>query len=262
MKKTINDVILITGGSSGAGFEMAKQYCEMNKTVIICGRSEKKLKKAKEMVPALHIIQCDVTLKEDRQKIVDTILKEFGRIDMLVNNAGYADRYMIKDVVNLEQRTFDEWNTNYMAPLALIKLFLPLLEQSKGKIVNITSGLVYVPLYIEPNCCATKAALHSYTVSLRFHLKDTGISICEVFYPEIDTPFQQGHASKMAITPDVAAQVAVVGIEKGLEEVRVKRANLLYYLSRLIPKRMIKMLNSMVGERVKQVELNGVYEQN
>jgi len=258
MKKTINDVVLITGGSSGAGLEMAKQYSQMKKTVVICGRSHKKLDKAKEMVPALNIIQCDVTNIEHRERLIDTITKKFGRLDMLVNNAGYADRYMLKDVVNFEQRTFDEWNTNYMAPLALIKLFLPLLEQSKGKIVNVTSGLVYVPLYIEPTYCATKAALHSYTVSLRFQLENTGISICEVFYPEIDTPFQQGHASDMAITPDVAAQVAIAGIEKGLEEVRVKRANLLYYLSRLIPQRMIKMLNGMVGERVKQIELSGV----
>ncbi len=249
--------VLITGGSSGVGYEKAKQMSSKGYEVIICGRSMSRLNEAKRKVPELHIVQCDVSSHEDRKRLVNTVLDQFGKLDILINNAGIAKRYFFYEVNNLEDITEYEWTINYLAPLSLIKMFLPLLEKSKGQIVNVTSGLVYVPLYIEPNYCATKAALHSYTVSLRFHLKDSDVSVSEIFYPEMNTPFQEGHASSKALEPDVAATIAIQGLEQGKEEIRVKRSNLLYTLSRLMPNRILHILNGSIGDRIEQARSKG-----
>ncbi len=253
MDRQAERVVLITGGSSGIGFEMAKQIAAEQSTVIICGRSQEKLDRAKREVPQLETIQCDITIAEDREALYDRIADQYPGMNMLMNNAAIVKRFLLEKTVDLEERITDEWRTNYLAPVLLTELFLPILVKNHGTVVNVTSGLAYVPLSIEPNYCATKAALHSMTQSMRIRFSELGIRVVEIFYPAVDTPFQNGHAPDNAISPDVAAAVALKGLNQGKDEIRVKSAGLLFALGRLMPGRSLKIVNGFVPDNVEEL---------
>ncbi len=246
-------VVLITGGSSGIGFEMAKQMVAQRSVVIICGRSQKKLDIAKRKVPQLDTIQCDITKSEDRSALHKQISMQFGSLNMLMNNAGIAKRYLLPKTGDLEARIVEEWQTNFLAPVLLTQRFLPMLIENKGTVVNVSSGLAYVPLSIEPSYCASKAALHSMTQSMRVQFSKHGVKVVEIFYPAVNTPFQEGHAPDNAIKPDEAAAIALQGLNRGKEEIRVKMAGFLFTMSRLMPQIALWMLNGFVPDNVEEL---------
>lgn len=250
MNKQIRKVVLITGGSSGLGFELGKQMCEAGDTVIVCGRSKDKLDTVKKLVPKLITFPCDITKSEDREKLLQFIKFKFKNLNMLINNAGIAERYLLSKVTNLEEKLHREISTNYIAPVMLADMFKEILSTNRGTVVNVTSGLAYVPAFIEPNYCATKAALHSMTQSMRLEYAKLNIKVSEIFYPAVDTPFQNGHVPPNAIKADLAASVALNGLNRGKEEIRVKMAGMLYVLSRVIPKGALKMINSFIPDNV------------
>ncbi len=253
MSNLSGKIVLITGGSSGIGFEMAKQMIAKESTVIICGRSQQKLENAKRKIPKLVTIQCDITKSEEREVLFKRISEQFKGLDMLMNNAGITKRYLFVKTNNLEEKIMEEWQTNYLAPVMLTSQLLPLLIKNKGTVVNVTSGLVYAPISIEPNYCATKAALHSMTQSLRLPLSKVGVKVVEIFYPAVDTPFQNGHAPKVAIKPDVAAAIALKGLNRGKDEIRVKMAGFLFLLARLMPKKAVHLINRVVPDNIEEL---------
>jgi len=246
-------IVLITGGSSGIGFEMAKQMAAQQSTVIICGRSQEKLSNAKRKLPQLVTIQCDITKPEDREALYKKISEQFKGLNMLMNNAGIVKRYLLAKPGDLESKIVDEWQTNYLAPVLLTNQFLPILIENRGTVVNATSGLAYVPLSIQPNYCAAKAALHSMTQSMRIQLSKHGIKVVEIFYPAVDTPFQEGHAPENAIKPVEAAAIALKGLNSRKEEIRVKLAGILYLLNRLMPKKALKIMNGKIPDNVEEL---------
>lgn len=241
-----NKTILITGGSSGIGLEMAKQMVSMGNRVIICGRSEEKLERVKRQLPELVAIKSDITKPEERDSLYEQILKQFGNLDVLINNAAIVKRFLISKNDDLESEIIQEWETNYLSPLLLTKKFDSLLTTSMGTVVNVNSGLAYLPLFIQPNYCATKAALHSMSLSMRIQFKKLGIKVVEIFYPAVDTPFQQGHAPKNAIKPDIAAKIAIRGLLKGKNEIHVKAAGVIHLLSRIMPNKALKLVNGLI----------------
>lgn len=242
--------VLITGGSSGLGLEMARQMLSEGAEVIICGRSKVKLDDAKNKLPKVHTVPCDITLAEDRERLKALISKDFSNLNLLVNNAGIARRYLFTETGDLTQRLTEEWQTNYFAPVLLSQIFLPLLIKNRGTIVNVSSGLAYLPLIIEPNYCATKAALHSMTQSMRIQCKKVGVKVIEIFYPEVDTPLNEGHATKNALKPEEAVREALALLNLGKEEIRVKRSKMLYLLSRLIPVKSVNKINDLIGKEI------------
>jgi len=246
-------VALITGGSSGIGFEMAKQMVAQHSAVIICGRSQEKLEDAKRKVPQLVTIQCDITKPADRLALHKQISTNFRGLNMLVNNAGIAKRYLLAKTGDLEARIVEEWQTNFLAPVLLTQQFLPLLIENQGTVVNVSSGLAYVPLSVEPSYCASKAALHSMTQSMRVQFAKSGIKVVEIFYPSVDTPFQGGHAPKNAMKPDEAAAIALEGLNGGKEEIRVRMAGFIFILSRLLPKRALGLINGFIPDNVEEL---------
>lgn len=237
------NTVLITGGSSGIGLEMARQMNQQGHTVIICGRSDEKLSEANKMIPSIIPFQADVTNKSDRQALYEFIRKSHGNLDMLMNNAGIVRRYLLEDTEQLETMIRQEWEVNFIAPVLLADLFLPLLKKNRGTIVNVTSGLVYAPLSIQPSYCATKAALHSMTQSMRLRYGKLGIRVQEIFYPAVDTPFMEGHAPDFAINPTEAVTHALKGLNRQQEEIHVKKAGLLAWISRLMPGKAISIIN-------------------
>ena len=246
-------VALITGGSSGIGFEMAKQMVAQHSVVIICGRSQEKLDDAKRKVPELVTIRCDVTKPEDRSALYKEISTNFKGMNLLMNNAGIALRYLLAKTGDLETRLVTEWQTNFLAPVILTQQFLPMLIENKGTVVNVTSGLAYVPLSVEPSYCASKAALHSMTQSMRAQFSKSGVRVVEIFYPSVDTALQGGHAPENAMKPDEAAAIALQGLNSGKEEIRVGTAGFIFMMSRLMPKQALNLINGFIPENVEEI---------
>lgn len=109
--------VLITGGSSGLGLELAKQMAAQGSTVIICGRSQEKLDQAVKQSPQLIAIRCDIASGKERKDLFQTISGSHGDLNMLINNAGIVRRFLFETVNgdDLEEKIDDEWKTNYLA---------------------------------------------------------------------------------------------------------------------------------------------------
>ncbi len=183
-----HNTVLITGGASGIGLSLASHFVQNDSTVIICGRNENKLAEAKVKHPQLTTYVCDVANSAERISMVNWISQEFPALNMLVNNAGIQRRGLQLSQEQPWETLADEITINLEAPIHLSMLLIPqLLKQEKSTIINVTSGLAFVPLAIAPIYSATKAALHSYTLSLRQQLSDTPIAVLEIIPPAVNT---------------------------------------------------------------------------
>jgi len=190
---TRDNTILITGGATGIGFALAKAFLNAGNEVIICGRRENRLIEAKNKCPGLHIKPCDVSEDKDRRGLFHWVESNFNNINVLVNNAGMQRMIDLKcgarDLISHDS----EIETNLAAPIYLSAYFIPaLLKRKESAIINISSGLGFVPMAVMPVYCATKAALHSYTLSLRHQLKNTPIKVFEIIPPIVDTELDRG----------------------------------------------------------------------
>jgi len=183
--------ILITGASSGIGLGLAEKFLELNNQVIICGRREERLRKIKEKYPAMETRTCDMADPAARQSLFDWTIKNFPSIDVLVNNAGVQLSVNLKEPVDLD-RLRAELEVNFVAPVHFTSLFTPhLAKAGEPAIINISSGLAFAPLAFMPIYCASKAAIHSYSLSLRRQLRDTTVKVFEIVPPSVDT--ELGH---------------------------------------------------------------------
>ena len=181
------NTILITGGASGIGLALAERFLHAGSQVIVCGRREEKLREALARCPALAIRVCDVAEEGERVALARWASTAFPRLNVLVNNAGIQRRVQLPALEEWRE-TRQEIAINLEAPIHLSRLFIPhLLGQEHPAIVNITSGLAFSPLAGVPVYCATKAALRSFTLSLRHQLAQTPIRVVEVVPPAVNT---------------------------------------------------------------------------
>lgn len=215
-----NNTILITGGSNGIGLALAERFLEKGNEVIICGRREDKLIKAKEKFPQLHTRCCDVADEEQRIELCKWVTKEFPNLNILVNNAGIQRR------MKFSEENFDwgaikqEISINLEAPIHLTTLLLKhLSEQSNPCIINVTSGLAFMPPVWVPVYGATKAGMHSFTFSLREQLSETNIKVIEIIPPAVNTDLGEPGMHTFGAPLDDFADVIFEGLEKGDLEV-------------------------------------------
>ncbi len=241
-----NNTILITGGSSGIGLELAKQLVKKKNTVLICSRSVDKLERAKQQIPELHYLQCDITSPEECEKLRNWIKADHPYCNMLINNAAIVTRTNFFEDEDAVPHAETVLNTNLLAPIRLSKLLMPILEKNKNpQIINITTGLAYIPRTSYTYYCATKAALHSFTQVIRAQSVGRDLQISEVLMPVVDTPFHEGNPPAIAISPQKAVEEMLRGLEKGRDEIRVGKVKILYFLSRLAPGFAFEMLNRL-----------------
>jgi uncharacterized oxidoreductase len=183
-----DNTVLVTGGGSGIGLCLASHFIRKGSSVIICGRNKSKLKEAQKKHPQIATYVCDLTNMDERIGLFNWISHEFPKLNVLVNNAGIQRRGFAQIITQSWETISEEIRINLEAPLHLSMLFVPkLLGQNNPAIINITSGLAFVPLVMAPVYSATKAALHSFTLSLRHHLKDTPIEVLEIIPPAVNT---------------------------------------------------------------------------
>ena len=179
-----NNKILITGGASGIGLGLTEMFILENNTVIICGRRESVLKEVTDRFPSVITRVCDLSIEDERMKLFEWIANNHSDLNVLINNAGVQQWMDISDP-DFFQLAKNEIVTNIEAPLHLISLFLNL--KSLKTIINVTSGLSFVPLTRVPVYSATKAFFHSFTLSARHLLKSKNIEVVEVIPPALNT---------------------------------------------------------------------------
>lgn len=241
-----NSTIVITGGSSGLGFEMCRQFMEKGNNVIICSRSLEKLEEAKKLLPNLVIYKCDIAQKSECGDFAEWIRINYPNVNVLINNAAIVNKtHFVEDRFSLEKMN-DEFSVNLNAPIRLIKLLYPILILNQNpKIINITTGLVYVPRAIYPFYNAAKAGLHSFTQVLREQLKREKIKIIEVLFPVVDTPWHKGNPPKIAISAQKAVSEMLERISQNQVEIRIAKVKMLYFLFRIAPQFAFRKINSL-----------------
>src|SRR6202162_5039146 len=241
--------VLITGGTSGIGLELAKQLLERGNTVIVTGSDQEKLDAAKRALPEVHIFKSDVSNPTAIAALHDRVLAQFPALDTLVNNAGIMRNLNLNHDRDLNDVT-REIEINLSGPVRMIQQFLPHLKSRKDAlIVNVSSGLAFIPMPISPVYCATKAAIHSFTQSLRVQLVGTGITVIELAPPGVETPLFRGEfADEMRGQKGMDVKVlvgkAITGIEAGTLELRPGLSTVLKVMSRIAPPQF--MFNQMI----------------
>ncbi|MGI4751569.1 MAG: SDR family oxidoreductase [Janthinobacterium lividum] len=231
-----NNTILITGGTSGIGLAFAEQFMAAGSKVIICGRREHRLNELQQKYPDLITRKCDVASTSDREELAKWVLQNHPEINILMNNAGIQLLTDMTKPVELN-RIQNEIETNVVAPIHLTSLFSQhLATKPAAAIINISSGLAFAPLAFMPVYCATKAAVHSLTLSLRHQLKNTSVKVFEIAPPAVDTELghdrredkTQSHGG-LPIAEFIAEAMAAlkndvfeapIGMAKGLREKR------------------------------------------
>lgn len=176
--------ILITGGASGIGLGLAERFIQEGNTVIICGRRESALTEASIKFPTLIVKQCDLSISDEREGLFKWISENHIDLNVLINNAGIQQWMSISDE-DFFQRAKEEITINIEAPVHLISLFLNL--TSLTTIINVTSGLAFVPLIKTPVYSATKSFIHSFTLSLKKILQSKNIEVIELIPPALNT---------------------------------------------------------------------------
>ncbi|MEV4807365.1 SDR family NAD(P)-dependent oxidoreductase [Nonomuraea sp. NPDC049421] len=243
------DRALITGGSTGVGLalaaELLRRGCER---VALCGRDPHRLAGARYALGAdVLTVPCDLTEPDDRSRLLTVVEKEWGGLDLLVNNAAVQIEtdHLAGATPAALRSVSDEIETNLTAPVLLTLRALPALRASgHAAVVNIGSGLALAPKRAAPVYCATKSALSTYTRALRYQLQDSGarIQAVEVVLPLVDTDMTRGRGSGK-ISPQRAAEAIVHGLAENRSEIYVGKARLLPFLMRLapsIPRRMLR----------------------
>lgn len=241
---TSGKTVLITGGGSGIGLALAKIFLKNKNTVIITGRKLKKLEKAKSENPALHIAQCDVRNAEEIQALKAKLDAEFGGIDVLVNNAGVFHEVDHKDESYPFEKHLQEIDIDFTGPIRMVHYFLPgLLKKEDAAIVNVSSGLAFIPFTLGPVYSATKAGIHSWTQSLRFQLSKTNVKVFELMPPVVDTEMVATLEGSPKMAPEKLAKEFFKGYSKDKLEITPGQSAQLKFMRRLAPAAIFKMLN-------------------
>jgi len=186
MKMTDN-TILITGGGSGIGRGLAEAFHHLGNQVIITGRTQKSLDETCAANPGMKSFTVDVSDPKSIQSFAGKVTKDYPSLNVLINNAGIMqpENLLEKPDASVAEAIV---TTNLLGPIRLTAALLPpLRKQPRATIMTVSSGLAFVPLAMTPTYCATKAAVHSYTQSLRYQLKSTKVEVIELIPPYVQT---------------------------------------------------------------------------
>ena len=233
--KITGNTILITGGSTGIGYALAEAFMNRGNEVIVCSRNEENLRKAKEKLPGLHTSRCDLSKPEGCGSLHEWVLSSFPGINVLVNNAGIQRmidfRRGATDLLrHRAEDGGDEIDVNLKAYVYLTAYFVPnLMKRKEATVINVSSGLGFVPMAITPVYSATKAAVHSFSVSLRHQLRNTSVKVFEIIPPIVDTNLDKGERNSRGqtnrgIPPSEVARASLPALQADVYEIAIGMA--------------------------------------
>lgn len=242
MKLTSN-TILISGGTAGIGLEMAKLLSKGNK-VIITGRDQSRLDKALLELPGVTGIRSDISDNKQADELVSRLKQEYPDLNIVINNAGRAVVYSLSDSGNAYENARDEMNTNFLAIVRFNDALLPLFKtKPAAAIVNVSSVVAFAGSTVLSTYAASKAALHSYSKTLRLALKDTGVKVFELMPPLVNTEFSKEIGGEHGIAPELVAQHLVDGMEQDVYEIHSGNTEDIYQVYLQSPEKALELIN-------------------
>ena len=242
--------VLITGGTSGIGLELARRLLKEGNAVGATGRDGAKLDAAKRELPQLQICKSDVTDPGAITDLHSQVLAALPHLDVLVNNAGIMrnlDLNKPHDLIDVTR----EIDVLLRGPIQLTQQFLPhLISRGNALVVNVSSGVAFIPFAISPVYSAAKAGLHVFSQCLRAQLEETGVRVVELAPPPTETPlfraeFEKEMRGQKGMSAKALVDKAIAGIESGKSEIRPGVANLMKAMSRLAPTFMFNQVTRM-----------------
>lgn len=240
--KLSNNTILITGGSKGIGLALAKRFADLENKVIIVGRNEIDLKSAEEYNPNIKGIKCDLTDEHDFDWMLLELENNHSELNILINNAAVQYNYSFLNESLLGNKIENEITTNLTIPVKLSARLIPLLANNNNSaIVNISSALAFAPKESAPVYCSTKAAIHSFSISLRYQLEPTGIKVFEMIPPLVKTNMTSGRG-KDKMEPQKVVEIFINNFEKKNYEINIGKTKLVRFIYRIYPKLAYKIL--------------------
>ncbi|WP_440134390.1 SDR family oxidoreductase [Chitinophaga sancti] len=252
--KLEHSTILITGGTSGIGLEFVRQLSKQGLAkIIITGRDPRKLEQAKQQFPDIHTIQNDVSDPKDIERLYKEVTTQFPALNLIINNAGIMRNINLQDEgMDLENITW-EIDTNLSGSIRMVHQFLPhLRKQAAAAIVNVSSGLAFVPFPLSPVYSATKAGIHAYTQVLRLQLKNTAVKVFELAPPATDTPLMKNFGDEKlekavpTMPVDKMVRAAIQGILKDQMEILPGMAKALKLMGRVAPGFFLNFMNNTI----------------
>ncbi|MBN1473381.1 MAG: SDR family NAD(P)-dependent oxidoreductase [Syntrophaceae bacterium] len=245
--KISGNTVLITGGASGIGLSIARVFLENMNTVIVCGRNADKLDLVKKQYLDIHTIQCDVANPVEATQMLDHLRTNFPSLNILVNNAGIQHQYDFLRDENALKKIDEEIDINFKAVARLTKIVLPnLVKASEAAIINVSSFLGIVPKSSAPIYCATKAALHAFSKSLRYQLQNTPVRVFEIITPLVDTDMTRGRESDAGkMSPEILAKEVIRNMKMENYEIKPGRTKLVLLLNRIFP----SLIQKAIGKR-------------
>ena len=262
--KLSGNTILITGGTSGIGLELARQLSQRQNTILVTGRDPKKLREIQEHFPGVQTYQSDVSDPAAIASLYQRVTNDFPDLNMLINNAGVMRTLSLGGEHGL-QDIGREIEINLLGPVRMVEQFLPFLKtKPHATIINTSSLFASVPLASAPIYSATKAALHSYTQSLRVQLHNTTVNVFEFAPPGTSTPLIENLGSDsinsnspVVMKVDKMVSVALKRLEKDSDEIRPGMSNVMKWMSRVVPNFILKQVNKSVAEELAKAQPTG-----
>ena len=225
------NTILITGAGSGIGMGFAGAFAQHDNNVIVAVRSPEKAENAARK--GLAVEEADVSDLDSIQALAARMSQKYPSLNVVMNNAGISSYENLLEGVDTKRQAAIIV-TNVLGYMRVSQAFLPhLLRQKTATILNVSSALAFVPNAQQPSYCATKAAIHSYTQSLRYQLKDTHVAVIELMPPYVQTSIlgeQQAHDPHAQPLDEYIEQaMAILEHEPNAHEVVVERARALRF---------------------------------
>jgi uncharacterized oxidoreductase len=218
--KLSNRIVLVTGGSSGIGFGIAEAFHRSKSRVIICGRDKEKLSAVERKLPGIIALPCDVGDARQRENLAGEVLRRFPDLDILVNNAGIQRYVDLKKGYKELKSGEDEIAINFVSTVELTALFIGhLMKRPSAAVINVSSGLGFMPMVNTPIYSATKAAIHTYSLVLRQQLEDTSVKVVEIVPPMVDTVLnKEGRDGAHLKFRGISLSEYIPTVIKGLED--------------------------------------------
>ena len=232
---TNNNVILITGGTSGIGLELVRQFYKLENKIIVTSSNKNNLVKLKIQFPKIEIIVCDLGDNLSVRNLTDNCLVEHKDINIVINNAGIQNNYIWTEEKDGYNKIENEIRVNFTSPMLIIYGLLPLLTAKQNSaIVNVSSGLAFAPKKSAPIYCATKSAIHIGTKALRYQLENTTVKVFEIIPPLVDTAMTEGRGKKK-ISPKQLVDEFLKNFKNNNLENNIGKTKLLRFIQRISP---------------------------
>jgi uncharacterized oxidoreductase len=228
--------ILITGGSAGIGLAFALKFLALGNKVIVTGRRQAVLDELRAQYSALHTIRSDVADPGQVAALAAHVKAEFPGLDVLMNNAGIGTPQNLRKPEADLEGAMAQMDVNVGGVIRMTSALIDILTANKGTVINVSSMLAFVPVPALPIYSATKAAVHSYTQSLRFQLEETGVEVIELMPPAIETAMTSEFPEEVSkITTDELVRQTFAALRAGTREIRPGQTNRVALMRRLAP---------------------------